>query len=217
MQPKTGQPATGLFVALHGWGANAADLSGLAPYLGAEDYYMLFPDAPFPHPYAPGGFMWYDLPAQYSFQSQPDFDRQPDLQTSRDRLLNWLQTLEQATGIPLSRTVLAGFSQGGAMTLDVGSRLPLAALMVMSGYLHAPLTPQEPASEASLPPVLVVHGRQDPVVPLAAAHQVRDRLTELGADVEYHELDMGHEISMNALNLMQTFMQRVTSSLGQSA
>jgi phospholipase/carboxylesterase len=212
ISPKTEQPPQGIFVALHGWGANYHDLATLAPFLDLPDYQMMFPNAPFPHPYAPIGRMWYGLPSNDTFQFPPDFGDYPELVESRQRLTVWLESLESSTGIPLSRTILAGFSQGGAMTLDVGSRLPLAALMVLSGYLHAPLQPQN----QPFPPILMVHGRQDLVVPVVAAQQARASLTALGATVEYYELDMGHEIQPGVLDIMQSFLSKQASRLGET-
>lgn len=189
-------------MALHGWGANAQDLAALAPYLNLPDYQFVFPNAPFPHTYAPGGRMWYDIPANFSFQRSADVDQWPELAASRQQLRDWLLGLEAETGVPLSQTILSGFSQGGAMTLDVGLTLPLAALMVLSGYLHAPAQ-----IEPSPPPVLMVHGQQDMVVPLRAAQQARDSLQQQGVAVTYHELaDMGHEIDPMVLKLMQSFV-----------
>jgi hypothetical protein len=57
--------------ALHGWGANAADLVGLAPYLGLTNFSMVFPDAPWPHPQVPGGRMWYSFPVGFDFRQAP--------------------------------------------------------------------------------------------------------------------------------------------------
>jgi phospholipase/carboxylesterase len=199
--PAQAAPAKGLLVVLHGWGASAQDVSFLAPYMALPDYEMVFPDAPFAYPYADEGRMWYDLPQTYTFESAPDFRDQPQLQESRKQLTKWLRSLESTTGIPLSQTVLAGFSQGGAMTLDVGLNLPLKALIILSGYLHAPI--QEPSSH---PPILMVHGRQDLVVPLAAAVQARESLRENGMTVESEELDMGHEIQISVLESMKRFI-----------
>jgi phospholipase/carboxylesterase len=205
--PASGQPAKGLLVLLHGWGANHQDLLGLAPYLDLPAYQFVFPDAPLPHPFNPVGKMWYAFPDEYSFLGKPEFRDRPDLSTSRDLLTHLLKSLADQTGIPLSRTILGGFSQGGAMTLDVGLNLPLAGLMVLSGYLHAPL--QHEAS--SFPPVLMVHGRQDQVVPLSAAHQTEASLRSLGVDLEYHEYDMGHEIQPIVLKQIQIFVKEVFS------
>jgi len=193
-------------VMLHGWGANAQDVAALANYLDLPDYQFLFPEAPFPHPYSAAGKMWYGLPDDYSFFSRPEFRQQPELQKSRLELVTWLRSLEQTTGVPLNRTILSGFSQGGAMTLDIGLQLPFAALMVLSGYLHAPL---ESVEQGCLSPVLIVHGRQDPVVPLKAAQLVHESLVKLGADVQYYEQDMGHEIQPLVLSRMQSFMEEL--------
>ncbi|MBD1867611.1 dienelactone hydrolase family protein [Cyanobacteria bacterium FACHB-471] len=210
--PSAINPPQGLFVALHGWGASAQDVASLAPMLHLPGYQMLFPDAPFPHPYAPQGKMWYSFPQSYTFQSNV-FGNQPDLAKSRQQLTEWLKSLPEITGIPLSHTILAGFSQGGAMTLDVGTQLPLAALMILSGYLHAPLATQT----SQFPPILMVHGRQDQVVPLRSAQQARDSLLGLGATVQYHELDMGHEIRPVVLELMQNFIREKVIKLGEKA
>ena len=168
--------------------------------LELPDIQFMVPDAPFAHPYGIGGKMWYDLSDNLTFGG--DISTQTDLVTSRSLLIEWLNSLETSTGVPLSRTILGGFSQGGAMTLDVGLNTPLAGLMVLSGYLHGAVLPQ-----ASYPPILMVHGRQDAVVPVSAAHSARDRLSALGAAIAYEEFDMGHEISPQVLSQMQTFIQ----------
>ena len=196
-----------LLVALHGWGANAQDLAALAPYMKLDHCQFVFPNAPLPHSYAPAGRMWYGFPANFNFHQTPGFEAQPDLVNSRQRLTTWLQSLPTQTGIPLERTILAGFSQGGAMTLDVGFGLPLAGLIIMSGYLHGPVV----IMSQPTPPVFMVHGRQDAVVPLAAAHQARDLLLEQGVSVQYHEFEMGHEIQPDALARIRSFVQQIQS------
>lgn len=139
--------------------------------------------------------MWYNLETA---------ERQ-GLAQSRQQLLDWLKSLEGTTGVPLTRTVLSGFSQGGAMTFDVGLQLPLAGLCVLSGYLH-----NEPTLGQTYPPILMVHGKQDPVVPLRAAQQAHKILTGLGATIEYHEFNMQHEIQMSVVELLQKFIVEKT-------
>ena len=92
------------------------------------------------------------------------------------------------------------------MTLDVGLTLPLAGLVSLSGYLHA--KPKSTAG-ASLPPVLIVHGRQDQIVPLSEAQRARDSLRSLGVAVKYQEFAMGHEIRPVVLALMQGFVDDI--------
>jgi phospholipase/carboxylesterase len=191
-----------LLIGLHGWGANAADLAALGTYVDLPHFTKIFPDAPLPHPMAPGGRMWYGFPAGYNFQQPHDFEAQADLQETRHVLQAWIKTTAAMAKVPLERTVVAGFSQGGAMAMDVALQLPLAAVLVLSGYLHADPHPHDPPS-----PVLMVHGRQDPVVPLPRAQQARDRLMALGVSVTYQEWDMGHEIQMPVLQTIERFCQ----------
>jgi len=201
--PPRNQPAQGLIILLHGWGANYNDLPPIAEMMDLGAYQLVFPDAPFPHPYSSIGRMWYNFPESYSFLGTPEFADRPDLASSRQQLLEFIPAQAELAGVPLSRTIMGGFSQGGAMTLDVGTRLPLAAIMVLSGYLHAPLHP----TVTPIPPALVVHGKQDTVVPLQSAHQVRDRLKELQVPLQYEEYNMGHEIQPGVLGRIQTFVK----------
>lgn len=154
---------------------------------------MIFPNAPFSHPQAPGGKAWYAL-------EKSDY---AGLAESRQKLKDWLLSLEKEIGIPLSQTVLAGFSQGGAMTLDVGLSLPLAGICSLSGYLHS-----LPQGGEHSPPVLIVHGKQDQVVPLKLAQQARDELGKLGIEVDYHEFNMGHEIQPEVLTIIHSFIKK---------
>ena len=194
----TSQKPSGLIVCLHGWGANAQGLASVVPLLNLPDYEFLFPDAPFPHPYSSVGKAWYDL----------SYNKGQGLPESRKLLTDWLLSLEGSTGVPLSRTILSGFSQGAAMTLDVGLSLPLAGVIALSGYLH-PLTE---SVDRTSPPVLILHGRQDSVVPLKAAQSARDSLTALGVSVQYQEFDMGHEIRPEVLVAIRKFVLEVMSS-----
>ena len=204
VRPENGQTANKLFIGLHGWGANAADLAALADYLPLPGFKMLFPDAPFPHPYAPGGRMWYGFPSNYDFVTPHNFEAQADLQESRERLRAWVIQVSQAAGIPLDRVIIAGFSQGGAMTLDVGLRLPLAGALSLSGYLHTP-----PQPHPQLGPVLMVHGRFDPVVPLSCAQTARSELAAIPIELTYQEFNMGHEISPLVLQQVRQFCENL--------
>lgn len=184
---------TSLLVMLHGWGANYRDLAGLAQMLDLPEFGYLFPNAPFNHPQVPGGRAWYALESQ----------EYTGLEESRKLLFNWLNALETSTNIPLEKTFVAGFSQGGAMTLDVALMLPVAGICSMSGYLHYEPQARE---KKELPPALIVHGTKDTVVPLEEARNARDKLTDIGVNVQYQEFDMGHEITPPVLELLQKFI-----------
>ncbi|MBD2347002.1 alpha/beta hydrolase [Anabaena subtropica] len=192
--PATSQPATGLIVTLHGWGANAEDVASLLPYFNLPDYQFVLPNAPYPYPYTALGRSWYDLRVENMYEGLPE---------SRELLKDFLLSLESSTGVPLSRTILSGFSQGGAMTFDVGSKLPLAGLVVMSGYLHPEaISP----NNTNIPPTLILHGTRDEVVPLQAALKARTTLESLGVPVNYHEFNTGHEINLEMLDLTRNFI-----------
>ncbi|MBE9078038.1 hypothetical protein IQ241_12160 [Romeria aff. gracilis LEGE 07310] len=194
--------ASRLLVLLHGWGANAQDVAGLATYLSLPSHQLIFPEGPFVHPMAPQGRMWYSFPNGYDFRQTHAFEQQVDLQQSRRELKAWMLSLADSTGIGLEQTVMGGFSQGGAMTLDVGLQLPLAGLLVLSGYAHATLNP--PVSPR---PVLLMHGRQDPVVPIERARSAKTQLEQQGLTVDYREFDAGHEITPAALAVAEQFCQ----------
>ncbi len=196
--PTTDRKPVALIVALHGWGANARDLTSLAPAFNLPDYQFVFPDAPFPHPHVTSGKAWYDL-------QNKDAE---GLVESRQLLRELLLSLESSTGVPLSRTILGGFSQGGAMTLDVGLTLPLAGLICLSGYLHPSISP---VAGSALPPVLIVHGTRDTIVPVSAAGRSRDTLTASGAQVQYREFNMGHEILPEVVDVMRSFVVETVS------
>lgn len=196
--------ANKLFVCLHGWGDNARGIATLADELPLLGCHLYFPEAPFPHPYSPSGRMWYGLPETVDFGLPSGLAEQPDLQESRQRLQTWLVQVSEETGVPFSRTVLAGFSQGGAMALDVGLALPLAGVIVLSGYLHSPPTCHETAG-----PVLMLHGVSDPVVPIAVARTTYDILKAQSVTLEYEEFAMGHQVSGSALRRMTGFLQTV--------
>ena len=195
--PNTGEAPKALIVMLHGWGANSQDLAPLSSLLNLPNYQFLFPNAPFPHPYSSTGRAWYKLMNERSGEGLPE---------SRKMLLDWLQSLEQTTNVPLSRTILSGFSQGGAMTLDIGLTLPFAGLVSMSGYLHPNLTF---VGKNSFPPTLIIHGRNDEVVPLAAAINAKETLESMGVTLQYHEFNMGHEIQPPTIELVRNFVTQI--------
>ena len=180
-----------VFVLLHGWGANYHDLASLAPMLNFPDCQFIFPNAPYSHPQVPGGRAWYAL----------DNDNE-GIEESLEQFYHWLISLEDRTHVPLSKTVVGGFSQGGAMCLDVGLQLPVAGICSLSGYLHfEPICDRNP-----FPPTLICHGKSDPVVPISAARDAQQKLENVGVQVEYHEYEMAHEVIPAEINTVREFV-----------
>jgi phospholipase/carboxylesterase len=194
--PQTQQKATSQIIMLHGWGANASDLASLAPYLNLPDYQFIFPDAPFPHPYSSSGRAWYDLRSDSMYKGLPECE---------EILTEWILSLERSTEVPLSRTILSGFSQGGAMTLAVGLKLPFAGLVSISGYWHDGRT----TSNIQKAPTLIMHGKQDSIVPLLSAVKAREELVSLDVPVEYEEFDAEHEINLKMLEVLRNFILKI--------
>ena len=174
---------------LHGWGADADDLLELGPLLVGPEVSVVALRAPEAHPYGPGR-QWYGL--------QPiDWGQLP---VARQALQQRLEELGQS--VPLPQTVLLGFSQGGAMAVDVGSTLPLAGIVACSGYPHEGWQPP-----AAMAPVLLSHGREDPVVPFAASEQLQRLLQGAGASPQLLAFSGGHSIDASVLGPISQFIR----------
>ncbi|MFN9692370.1 MAG: alpha/beta hydrolase [Synechococcaceae cyanobacterium] len=193
------EPAQRRLVLLHGWGADADDLLELGLELvdGGESVDVVALRAPGLHP-AGAGREWYPLaPA-------PDWAALP---AARQGLRERLEQL--ARNLPLDRTVLLGFSQGGAMAVDVATSaagLPLAGLISCSGYPHPDWQPR-----ATALPVLLTHGSLDQVVPAEACSALEDALRAGGAQVTRQLFEGGHGIDPQLFPLMRQFLERAWS------
>ena len=196
LSPKSGAAPHALVILLHGWGSNAEDVAGLVPALELGNCWVSAPDGPMAHPYSDIGKMWYDL-------ENPDW---PGLDESKALLQDHLEELIKESGLTPAQTVLMGFSQGGAMALEVGLGLSLGGIAVFSGYLHPQLT--QAAMETSTP-VFITHGQQDAVVPFRAAEQTYDFLKSHGFKANFTPLNMAHEISLEALQAAQQWFRNL--------
>ena len=176
-------------VLLHGWGADADDLLELGEQLVGPAVSVVALRAPQTHP-AGFGRQWYGL------SPAPDWAQLPEARRDLRRRLAAL-----AATVPLESTALLGFSQGAAMALDAGVDLPLAALIACSGYPHPDWQPQP------LAPVLLTHGRQDPVVAAAASEELEQRLRAAGGTVRRVEFPGGHGIDPALFPLLREFLE----------
>lgn len=198
---------------MHGLGADGHDFEPIVPYLGLPEdssVRFVFPNAPVRPVTINGGMAmraWYDIRAM-------EIDRSPDEAGIRESETQISELVEREVerGVDPGRVVLAGFSQGGAMALQVGLRLqtPPAGVLALSCYL---LLPEELAAERSAAsfelPILMVHGTNDPVIPLALGRKSRDRLDALGFRPDWREYAMGHEVSMEEIRLAGSWLHKV--------
>lgn len=196
--PPDAPPDLPLVVALHGRGASAEDLAPLAQAIEAP-WRWVFPNARLPLDLGGWeGYAWYDLDA-------PERDIPP----SRRAIEGLLGDLWARLGVGPARTALLGFSQGGVLTLDVGLRAAVrfAGLVVLSGYLAAVDGIEAAVHRAAHQRLLIVHGTEDPVVPVGRARATYEQLVAAGLAPEYHELEMGHEVTGDVLGLVARFLE----------
>lgn len=211
---RTGDAPTASILILHGLGADANDFVPVASQLDLRavgPVRFVFPNAPV-RPISVSGGMpmrgWYDI---LSFESLAGREDEPGLRASAADVQALIER-ELALGIPASRIVLAGFSQGGAMTLLAGLRAKhrLAGLMGLSGYLPlAATTAAERHAANAGTPVFLAHGRFDPVVPFALGVAARDGLRALGHEVDWHEYPMQHQVCDEEIADMQAWLLKV--------
>jgi phospholipase/carboxylesterase len=200
-------------VILHGLGADGTDFLPVADELklgAVGPVRFLFPRAPVRPVSINGGApmrAWYDI-------RDADLARREDEAGLREsmRLVRQLIEREVARGVPARRIVLAGFSQGCAVTLGAGLRHPerLAGLAGLSGYLPlADTTAAERHAANHDTPVFLAHGRSDGVVPMARGAAGRDLLLALGQPVEWHDYPMEHSVCMEEVQALNQWLLKV--------
>lgn len=199
--------ATGLVVFLHGYGADGSDLLGLADVLGPHLPGVAFvaPDAP--ERCAGGGFgyQWFPIPR---FDGSTEAMAAAGIEASAADLNAFLDTRLAEEGLTPDRLVLVGFSQGAMMSLHVAPRRdkPVAGVVAISGRL---LLPELLAAEARVkPPVLIMHGDQDPVVPFEELARAGDALVAAEFQVFGHVMKgTGHGIAPDGLGVALQFIK----------
>lgn len=184
---------------LHGLGADGNDFVPIAQELvrdGWPPLRFVFPHAPVRPVTINGGVpmrAWYDIAAM-DFAHRADADGVAVSVSQVERLI----AREAERGVPPGRVILAGFSQGGAITLAAGLRRrePLAGLIALSTYLPQRNDAAAFITEAARKqPVFMGHGRADPVVPHDAGVATAGALRALGVEVEWHDYPMPHSVS----------------------
>ena len=207
LEPR-GRTATSLVVLLHGYGANGDDLIGLADgwRAGLPETAFVSPNAPETIPGMPGGLQWFALtlrdPHEYwrgVEAVRPALDRFLDAELARYRL-------------PPGRLALVGFSQGTMMALHVGLRRPAApaGIVAYSGLLAGP---EHLAETTARPPILLIHGAVDDLIPVDALHMAREPLAAAGLPVEWHvRPGLGHGIDPGGQAMAGHFLRQALRS-----
>ncbi len=198
---------------LHGLGADGHDFVPLVPELhlpATLAVRFVFPHASHRPVTLNNGYVmraWYDIKA-LAFQAEEDA---AGIHAS-EQLVRQLIQAELDAGIPAARIVIAGFSQGGAIALHTALRYPqrLAGVMPLSTYLplRDTLAAQASATNRDVP-MLMCHGRQDPVVPLLLGERSRDMLQSLGYSVDFRVYDMPHSVCAEEVRDISSWLVRV--------
>lgn len=168
---------------------------GLAPYLDAR---FFIASARAPVVLEPGMYAWYHLrpePAGWAIDAG-------EAEQSRELLARFIEELADAYEVDPARIYLLGFSQGATMSLSLALSVPekLAGVVAMSAWIPPGVPARAAPSEALRDlPILVLHGTQDPILPLHHGRAIRERLTPLPVALTYREYEMGHYVSEESL------------------
>jgi phospholipase/carboxylesterase len=204
-EPLSGKTRSAV-VFLHGYGADGADLLGLADPLSAhlKDTLFLAPDAPEPCNGNPFGRQWFPIPW---LDGSSEAQAAEGLALAAADVNAFLDALMAETGLVADRIAIIGFSQGTMMALEVAPRraAPLAGIVAFSGRLLRP----EAIGEATVrPPILLIHGDADPVVPFEDMGKAGDALVTAGFEVFGHVMKgTGHGIAPDGLTVALTFLR----------
>ena len=202
------QKAGSVVVFVHGYGADGADLLGLADPLGPHlpDTAFYAPDAPEASALNPAGRQWFSIPMM---DGTSPAEAQAGLLRAADDLNGFLDSVLAQEGLTPDRLALCGFSQGTMLSLHVAPRRaqPIAGVVGFSGRL---LAPERLAAETlSRPPILLAHGDADMVVPFADMGLAAQGLSAAGFDVTTHVMrGTGHGISPDGLSVALDFLRR---------
>ena len=199
---------------LHGLGADGNDFAPIVPQLNLSlDFGVrfIFPHAPAIPVTINSGYVmpaWYDI-------KQVDVDRHVDneqLQESASRIHDLIDR-EIERGIQSTRIIVAGFSQGGAVSFEaaLSYEQPLAGIMALSTYFATVGTIKINAIQQSIP-ILICHGEHDPVVSESLGKRSRASLEKLGFDPEYHSYPIEHSVCPQEIEDVGNWISRVLKS-----
>lgn len=198
--------AKSMVVFVHGYGADGADLLGLADVLGPHlpDTVFYAPDAPEACAASAFGRQWFSIPR---FDGSSEVEAAVAMNRAADDLNAFLDIALQAEGLGPQNLVLFGFSQGAMMSLHVAPRreVKIAGVVAISGMLMRPGTLKQELKVK--PEVLLIHGDQDDVVPFGEMQAAGNALVDCGFQVYGHVMQgSGHGIAQDGLQVALSFM-----------
>lgn len=211
IEVETGANPVASVIWLHGLGANGHDFEPIVPELKLPanlPVRFIFPHAPEIPVTINGGYImpaWYDI-------LEMDVERKVDeaqLVASAESVRHLIDR-EVERGIPGSKIVIAGFSQGGAVAYHCALtyQQPLAGLLALSTYLATNNSIQTSVANQSLP-IQIMHGTLDPVVPVSLGRKAADLLVERGYSVKYRDYPIEHNVSLPEINDISQWLQTV--------
>jgi len=212
IEVQTGPTPSATVIWLHGLGADGHDFEPIVPELrlpAGLPVRFIFPHAPVRRVTLNMGMAmraWYDILELGG--AREDGEGLRVAQESIEALI----AREESRGIAANRIVLAGFSQGGAVTFQAGLRHPqrLAGLMALSSYVPLAGTVEDERHEANLDvPIFMAHGTADPMIAIGRAQQSRKMLEALGYAVQWHEYPMPHSVCPQEIDDIAKWLVRV--------
>ena len=214
LKPASGGKAKQLIIFLHGVGADGNDLIGLAYEMAEKlpDAHFISPNAPEQFDMAPFGFQWFSLKEYAQSDMRLAFEqagRFKGAQHAAPILQHFIDERLKQHGLKDKDLVLIGFSQGTMMALHIGLRRkhPPAAIVGFSGallgtdFLHEEITCR--------PPVCLIHGEEDPVVPFYLMERAKKSLEKEGVTAEIHARPMlAHGIDQEGIDIALNFIEK---------
>jgi len=187
-------------LALHGRGSNEEDLIGLAPHL-PQGLLWISPRAPLL--LGPGSYEWYRV--RVIGKPEPE-----QVLAALETIAHFVDEILTTYPIDPQKLFLLGFSQGSILSMCYTLMKParITGVIAQSGYIPNGIEIEIDGAGVKGKPFLLTHGELDTLIPVDWGRASRDRLQSLGADVEYHEFQMGHNVSMESLAMIHKWLER---------
>ena len=187
-------------LALHGRGSNEQDLIGLVPHL-PQGLLWISPRAPLP--IGPGSYEWYRV----RVIGKPDLEH---VLAALETIDQFIDEILATYPVDPQKLFLLGFSQGSLLSMCYTLTHPgrVAGVIAQSGYIPNNIELETDETGLKEKPFILTHGEQDTMLPVEWGRASRDRLQALGVDLEYHEFQMGHNVSMESLEVIDKWMEK---------